>query len=296
MELNGVPIEDTFAEAFDMAATRLIITARTTQWALHAARTATGFATSVIGCGLEAGIERSLDPAETPDGRPGVAVLFFGFDRDALVGQVPTRVGQCVMTCPTTAVFSGLEAEQALPVGQSLRYFGDGYQIAKRLGGSRYWRVPVMDGEFLCEEEAGVDRAIGGGNFLVLADSEDGALQACELAVAAIAELPNVVTPFPGGVVRSGSKVGSKYSSLPASTNERYCPTLRGLTESALGPETRTVLEVVIDGLSRADIERAMSTGIGAACRSGVNLQQISAGNFGGTLGAHHFQLREIAA
>lgn len=296
MELNGVPIEDTFAEAFDMEATRLVITARSEKWAYHAARTVTGFATSVIGCGLEAGIERALAPEETPDGRPGVALLFFGFDHEALAGQVPNRVGQCVMTAPTSAVFSGLDSGAPVPIGKTLRYFGDGFQISKLLGDRRFWRIPVMDGEFLCTEIAGTAPAIGGGNFLVLAGSEEGALTACEAAVEAIAELPNVVTPFPGGVVRSGSKVGSRYSSLPASTNDRYCPTLRGLTESALRPETRGVLEVVIDGLTREDIIRAMSSGITAACRAGPDLHGISAGNFGGDLGAHHFQLREVAA
>ncbi len=296
MELNGVPVEDTFAEAFDMTATRVVVTAHNQRWALHAAQTVTGFATSVIGCGLEAGIERFLLPEETMDGRPGIALLFFGFDHDALAEQVPNRIGQCVMTAPTSAVFAGLDDGKSLPLGQSLRYFGDGYQIAKLLGGRRYWRVPVLEGEFLCEESTGTAPAIGGGNFLVLARSREGALEACEAAVEAIARIPNVITPFPGGIVRSGSKVGSRYPRLPASTNQRYCPTLRGLIDNALDPETQGVLEIVINGLTQGDIGRAMKAGIHAACQVGSDLQRISAGNFGGSLGAHHFPLREVAA
>jgi formylmethanofuran--tetrahydromethanopterin N-formyltransferase len=298
MIVNGIAIDDTFAEAFPMKATRLIITAHALEWAYHSAQAATGFATSVIGCGCEAGIERELSPQETPDGRPGVSVLIFAMGVKGLSKQVETRAGQCILTAPTTALFSGLHAGAPLPLGKSLRYFGDGFQISKRIGGRRFWRIPVMDGEFLVEDTAYSTDAIGGGNFLILAKSQPQALAACEVAVKAMRKVPNVILPFPGGVVRSGSKVGSKYRSLNASTNDAFCPTLKGVTQTQLSPEIGSVMEIVLDGLSRQDIERAMRVGIQAVCALGAEsgVVRISAGNYGGKLGPFHFHLHQILA
>jgi len=298
MILSGVEIEDTFAEAFGMTATRVVITAANPTWARHAAQTMTGFATSVIGCGLEAGIERALAAEETPDGRPGVSVLLFGMSQKDLAKRVEARIGQCVLTCPTTAVFSGIEGDARIPLSKGLRYFGDGFQLSKLIGGKRYWRVPVMDGEFLCEETAGCVPAVGGGNLLVLAASQTQALAACEAAIEAMRRLPNVIMPFPGGVVRSGSKVGSKYKALPASTNDAYCPTLRGLTNSKLPADVDAVLEIVIDGLGAADVRAAMRAGIHAICTLGAaeGIRRVSAGNYGGKLGQFQFHLRELMA
>ncbi len=298
MIIGGVTIEDSFAEAFGMKATRLLITADSERWARIAADSLTGFATSVIACGCEAGIERALAPAETPDGRPGVAVLIFAVSTSELQKQLQARVGQCVLTAAGSACFAGIDGEDRLKLGAALRYFGDGFQIAKKLGGRRFWRLPVMDGEFICEHDVGMVKGVGGGNFLILARSRAAALAATEAAVAAIRRLPNVIMPFPGGMVRSGSKVGSKYKGLPASTNDAYCPTLRGATRSALGPGIEAVLEVVIDGLAAADIAAAMRAGIAAACAPGVaeGVVAITAGNYGGKLGQFHFHLREIMA
>ncbi|GAB6046598.1 formylmethanofuran--tetrahydromethanopterin N-formyltransferase [Methyloparacoccus murrellii] len=298
MNINGVQIDATFAEAFPMRGTRIVITAQNARWARIAAETMTGFATSVIACGCEAGIERELDPGETPDGRPGVAVLIFAMGGKTLAKQVETRAGQCVLTCPTTALFSGLPDGDPIALGKNLRFFGDGFQISKRINGRRYWRVPVMDGEFLCEESTGMVNAVGGGNFLILAESQPQALAACEAAVEAMRKVPNVIMPFPGGVVRSGSKVGSKYKALNASTNDAFCPTLKGQTASQLGPEIESVMEVVIDGLTAEDINRAMRAGIQAACALGPEngIRRISAGNYGGKLGPFLFHLQEIMA
>ena len=295
MIVNGVAIDDTFAEAFGMRATRLLITALNLKWAYHAARTMTGFATSVIGCGCEAGIERELSAEETPDGRPGLSVLLFAVSGKELAKQVERRVGQCVLTTPTSAVFAGLDGE-ALNLGKNLRFFGDGFQMSKVIGGRRYWRIPVMDGEFLCEETTGMIKAVGGGNFLVLARGQTEALGACEAAIEAMSRLRGVIMPFPGGVVRSGSKVGSKYKALPASTNDAFCPTLRGAVKSELPPEAGAVLEIVIDGLTQADVRDAMRTGIEAVCKVGAagGILRVSAGNYGGKLGQFHFKLREI--
>lgn len=296
MERRGVRIADTFAEAFDMRAARVVITARSPAWALTAARAMTGFATSVIGCKVEAGIEAELAPGETPDGRPGVSVPMFSFDADGLGKRLVERVGQTVLTCPTTACFDGLpQAGERVVVGGLLRHFGDRYQSSKLLDGHRYWRIPVMDGEFLVQETFGVQKAIGGGNFLILAEHEDAALAAAEAAVDAMRRVRRVVLPFPGGVVRSGSKVGSKrYKHMIASTNDAYCPTLRGRkgVKSALPEDVNSVLEIVVNGLDRAAIEEALRVGIEAACRPGV--VEISAGNYGGKLGKHHFRLHAL--
>ena len=234
-----VLIDDTFAEAFPMKATRLLITAHNLTWARHAAVAATGFATSVIACGCEAGIERELSTDETPDGRPGLAVLLFAMSGKELAKQVERRVGQCVLTCPTTAVFAGLHEGEPIALGKNLRFFGDGWQQSKVIGGVRYWRVPVMDGEFVAQETTPVVKGVGGGNLLFLARDTDAALAAAEAAVTAMRRLPDVILPFPGGVVRSGSKVGSRYPALMASTNDasvRRCagwPSAANLTSAS---------------------------------------------------------------
>jgi len=301
MRLHGVDIDDTFAEAFPMKATRLVITAHAAEWAMHAAVSATGFATSVIACGCEAGIEGPVDPAATPDGRPGVAVLVFAMSGKELGKQVERRVGQCVMTCPTTAVFAGLppEAGEPAPLGRNLRFFGDGWQISKMIGGVRYWRMPVMDGEFVAQESTPVVKGVGGGNLLLLADDAEAALAGAAAAVAAMRRVPGAIMPFPGGVVRSGSKVGSKYAGLIASTNDAFCPALAPLAaRTELGAGVRCVLEIVVDGLREADVAAAMRAGIAAVVARGgdAGVRRLSAGNYGGKLGPFHFHLRALAA
>jgi formylmethanofuran--tetrahydromethanopterin N-formyltransferase len=298
MEINGVTIDDTFAEAFPMKATRVLITSDTAKWAHNAALAATGCATSVIGCGVEAGIERTLSAKETPDGRPGVSILLFAVSSKELARQLERRVGQCILTAPGSAAYAGIDSGEALPLGKNLRYFGDGFQASKLIGEKRYWRVPVMDGEFVCQETTGMVKAVGGGNFLVLARSRDDALSACEAAVHAARKVRNIIMPFPGGVVRSGSKVGSKYKTLPASTNDAFCPTLRGVVKTELAAEVGSVLEIVIDGLAEQDVRAAMRAGIAAVCERGAarGVLRVTAGNYGGKLGPFHFHLREILA
>jgi formylmethanofuran--tetrahydromethanopterin N-formyltransferase len=296
MIINGVQIDETFAEAFNMRGTRVIITAQNLKWAYHAANAMTGFATSVIGCGVEAGIEREMTDAETPDGRPGLSILMFAMGSKVLMQQLETRMGQCILTCPTAAAFSGIDSDEKINLGKNLRFFGDGYQTSKLISAKRYWRVPVMDGEFLCEETTGMVRAIGGGNFLILATSQPAALAAAEAAITEMKKIPNVIMPFPGGVVRSGSKVGSKYKTMFASTNDAFCPTLKGATNTELSPEIESVMEIVIDGIGFDDIAESMRVGIQAICNLGVasGVKRISAGNYGGKLGPHHFKLHEI--
>lgn len=292
MLIESTEIVDTFAEAFAMWGCRVIITGETPKWAMAGARSMTGFATSVIGCRCEAGIEREIPADETPDGRPGVSVLLFAGSPKGIGNRLVERIGQCVMTCPTTACFNGLESDETVVVGGKLRYFGDGYQASKVLGNRRMWRVPVMEGEFLIDESFGVQPAVGGGNFLVLGKSLKVTLEAVEAAVEAM-QVPDIILPFPDGVVRSGSKPGSKYKELPASTNDAYCPSLRGCApETALPPEVTCVLEIVIDGLNEASVAESMKRGIQAAAREGV--VQITAGNYGGGLGQYHLHLHKI--
>ena len=293
MNLGRTKIVDTFAEAFGMTAARVIITADTPKWAMAAARSMTGFATSVIGCKCEAGIEAEVAAEETPDLRPGVSVLLFAFDKAGIGQRLIDRIGQCVMTCPTTSCFNGLDSDQTVVVGGKLRFFGDGYQIAKRLDGRRLWRVPVMDGEFLVDDRFGVQDAVGGGNILILGRDRAATLAAAEAAVEAMRAVPGVILPFPDGVVRSGSKVGSRYKALIASTNDAYCPTLRGFAPDSQVPEgVDCVMEIVIDGLDVAAVEAAMRVGIEAAAEQGA--VQVSAGNYGGKLGQFHIGLHGL--
>jgi formylmethanofuran--tetrahydromethanopterin N-formyltransferase len=295
-ELNGVPVRDTFAEAFPIVAARLIVTATKERWAQTASNEFCGFATSVIACSAEAAPERTLAPEETPDGRPGISILVFAFSKDGLATVVVDRVGQCILTCPTTACYDGLpdvEKSDRIAVGKQLRFFGDGHQISKKLGDRRFWRIPVMDGEFVCEDKIGTLKGIAGGNLLIGATDQASALNASEKAVEAMHSVADTALPFPGGIVRSGSKVGSVYKTLKASTNDAYCPTLRAQTESAIDASTEAVYEIVIDGLSFEAIQSAMKAGLHAAsCEPNVTL--LTAGNYGGKLGQHHFHLRDL--
>ncbi len=293
--LGNTQIVDTFAEAFRMRFVRLIVTAVDEYWLDAALREAGGYSSSVIGCDAEIGVEDMLSPSETPDGRPGAALLAFGFSSEALAKAVPNRVGQCVMTCPTTAVFNGLtDAEETIPLGKHLRYFGDGFQRSKLLSGRRYWRVPVMDGEFIMEEKLGVGKGVAGGNIILQGTTSEVALASARRASEAIAQLPGVIAPFPGGVVRSGSKVGSTYKGMVASTNDAYCPTLRGRVESELVDGANCAYEIVIDGVDEEAVGNAMKVALEIAAGDGV--LAIGAGNYGGKLGKFHFHLHELLA
>ena len=375
MQLNGVIIEDTFAEAFRMWAARLVVTAIDERWVRTAAAEACGYGTSVIGCDAEAAVERLLTPDETPDGRPGAALLFFAFNAEGLKKALPNRTGQCLMTCPTTAVYDGMpdagrteNADTArIDLGKKLRFFGDGHQKSKVVEGegrhegtkgqreegtkgrrdevtkgerhegtearrhegdqtsaalnptpdtrhptpananptphtldpkpctpTRLWRIPVMDGEFTCVESVGAMKAIGGGNILVCGRDQRSTLDATMAAVDAIAPMPQVITPFPGGIVRSGSKVGSRYKGMFASSNDAFCPTLRGKVATQLRDGVNCVYEIVINGLSQQAIALATRCAIEAACKHPI--LAISAGNYGGKLGKFHFKLREVVA
>lgn len=295
MQLGPTFIDDTFAEAFGMRFTRLLVTAQDEHWLAAAEHECTGYASSVIACDAEVGIERHLSGDETPDGRPGAAMLFFGFSTEALGKAVANRTGQCLMTCPTTAVYDGLpEATERIALGKTLRYFGDGFQKSKMLEGRRYWRVPVMDGEFLVEDRVGVAKGVAGGNIILQAVDMPTGLSAARRAVEMVARLNGVIAPFPGGIARSGSKVGSRYKGLVASTAENYCPTLRAVVPTRLHAGANVAYELVIDGVDEAAVAGAMRAAIEAAVGDGVIA--ITAGNYGGKLGKFHFHLRQLFA
>ena len=292
MKIKSTEIVGTFAEAFKMWGARVIVTAATRQWSQAAAQSMTGFATSVIGCKCEAGIEGELTPDQTPDRRPGVSILLFAMDKASVGKRLLERIGQCVMTCPTTACFNGLDGEEKVQVGSQLRYFGDGFQGSKKLAERRFWRIPVMDGEFTVEESFAVQPAVGGGNIIILGTNEKKTLAAAGAATRAMASIKDIILPFPNGVVRSGSKVGSRYKALPASTNDAYCPTLKAVTGSSLPADVNCALEIVIDGLTEGAVRDAMATGIRAAAKPGI--RQITAGNYGGNLGQYKINLHEL--
>ena len=293
MKIGPTQIEDTFAEAFSMRYARLIVTADDQHWVETACREATGYATSVIGCDAEAGVERVLPPGATPDGRPGAALLMFGFSTEQVAKAVLNRTGQCLLPCATTAVYDGLpEAKQRMALGKHLRFFGDGFQKSKVIAGRRYWRIPVMDGEFLVEETAGVADGVGGGNLILQGASPATALAAARRAAKAVAEHAGVIAPFPGGIVRAGSKVGSRYRQLAASTNEAHCPTLAGHVATHLHPQASCAYELVIDGIDERSVSQAMARAIRAA--AGDEIVAITAGNYGGKLGKFHFHLHQV--
>ncbi len=293
MKIKSTEIVNTFAEAFNMYGSRIIITAETRQWAMAAAQSATGFATSVIACKCEAGIEKEISADESPDLRPGISVLLFAMDAESLGKRMVERIGQCVMTCPTTACFNGIHSDKMVNVGGQLRYFGDGYQISKVLGNNRMWRIPVMDGEFVIDESFSVRPAVGGGNLLILGRDQQSCLRAANAAAREMRKIEGIILPFPNGVVRSGSKVGSRYKSLAASTNDAYCPSLRGLNKkTALPDDVNCVLEIVIDGFELDAVREAMSVGMHTAAKPGI--RQISAGNYGGELGQFQIPLHAL--
>lgn len=293
MKINGVTIDNTYAEAFPTWVCRIIITAVTKEWAKKAATEATGFATSAIGCPCEAGIERELLGSETPDGRPGVAILICA-SKKKLKEQVVERLAECVLTAPTTAVFNGItDAEEKIPV--KLHFFGDKFEYQKEVGGRKCWVIPIMEGEYIGEEEFGIIKGVAGGNFFIMGENQMAALMGAEAAVEAIDAVPGVITSFPGGIVASGSKVGSlNYKFMPASTNEKYCPTLREkVADSKIPAGVKAVYEIVIDGVDEKSVAAAMAAGVKAAVMvSGVKF--ISAGNFGGTLGPFKIDLHKV--
>jgi formylmethanofuran--tetrahydromethanopterin N-formyltransferase len=293
VEFNGVEVEETFAEAFPMVVGRMLVTAANEKWAAIAGKTATGFASSIIMSPAEAGVEGLVVPPEkTPDGRLGVLVQIWHRSRRELKLQMITRIGQCILTCPTTAAFDAMpDAKRMLKIGRALRKFGDGFQKKDKLGDRTVWRIPVMEGEFVIEDRFGVRKGVAGGNFIIMADSQASGLEAAEKAVEAMGGVEGVVLTFPGGICRSGSKVGSMKYKLPASTNHVFCPALRDSLPDSKVPETvRSVYELVFNGIDTEVVKKATGVGVMAAAKT-PGVVKITAVNFGGKLGPYQIQL-----
>jgi len=293
VEFNGVEVEETFAEAFPMVVGRILVTAANPDWAMTAGKTATGFASSIIMSPAEAAVEGgAIPPERTPDGRPGVFVQMWHRSRRELKLQMITRIGQCILTCPTTAAFDALpDAARKLKIGLALRKFGDGFQKRDKLGDRSVWRIPVMEGEFIIEDKFGVEKGVAGGNFIIMANSQAAGLEAAEKAVRAMGAVEGVVLPFPGGICRSGSKVGSIKYKLPASTHHPFCPTLRSsISDSKIPGAVQSVYELVFNGLDTEIVKKATGVGIAAAAKT-PGVVKITAVNFGGKLGPYQIQL-----
>jgi len=301
MHIGPTEILDSHAEAFNARYVRLIVTAADQYWVEAAAREATGYAASVVGCDCEAGIERFLSPNETPDGRPGAALLLFTFKLEQLAHAVAWRVGECVLTCPTTACFNGLpDAEEVVPLGGDTREFADGFEEKEQGAGGRElgevrWRLPVWDGEFVVDAVAGVGRGVAGGNLVLHAKTQAAGLAAAQRAAGAVAQLPNIIMPFPGGVCRAGSKVGGQtVAHIVASIDEAYCPTLRDQVPTRLVAGAAAAYELIFNGVDLAAVEQAMRVASEAA--AGEGLLAIGARSFDGRLGKHHIELRGLFA
>lgn len=289
-----VRIRETFAEAFSAYFARILITALNEKWALIAAQTTTGFGSSLIMCPSEAGIECFIPPERSLDGRPGYIVQIWHPKKSELVTQVLKRISQCAMTCPTTAVFNALEGQEKVPIGGKIRYFGDGFEKEGKVANRRVWRVPVMEGEFVIEHEFEITKGVAGGNIIILGSSQEAAMKGAEEAVSAIGKIEGVILPFPGGICRCGSKVGSKTYKIIASTNEAYCPTLRDIIEKSLVPDdAKSAYEIVINGINLDCVKRAMKVGIETASRV-EGIVEISAANFEGKLGLYKIYLQEL--
>lgn len=312
LQLNNVEIEDTYAEAFDIWCVRPLITAIDKEWAKIAVNVVTGYAVSTIGCDCEAGVDYEVPASETPDGRPGIAILLCA-KRENLGKSLMNRLGQCILTCPTTAVFDwlGMEADMykakekdgsttskpaIFNTGGQLRYFGDGFEKKDTLADRTIWRIPVMEGEFVIEESFKAKKAIAGGNFFIMGDTLQNTLKAAKAATDEVTKMEGVIASFPGGVCRSGSKTGSlKYSKfLHASTNHLFCPTLRDtIEESNVPADVNCVLELVFNGLDLDLLKQATAAGIKAAVKV-RGIKKITAGNYGGKLGKYSIYLKEV--
>lgn len=294
MEINGVDIKDNYAEGFGIKVARILVTAATEELAKIAATEATGYGTSVIGCPAEAGIDCFVPAENTPDGRPGYVIMICQAVKKALDHELMERIGMCILTAPTAAAFNCIESEDVLKTGFKLSYFGDGFQSELDIDGRKVYSIPIMSGDFLVESEFGFKSGVAGGNFFILAKDQMTGVKAAQMAVEAISKVEGAITPFPGGMVASGSKVGSNaYAFLPASTNEKMCVTLKDKVDSNIREDADGVFEIVIDGIDEETVKAAMKAGIVAAC-SVDGVLEIDAGNFGGNLGAYKIQLQEL--
>jgi formylmethanofuran--tetrahydromethanopterin N-formyltransferase len=290
-------IEDTYAEAFRSIYGRVLVTAKNRKWLDAACMAATGHASSTILCDCEAGIESYVDGKDTPDGRPGAYLQFhvprFRKDRvEHLERVMLARISQNILTCPTTCCFNALETPEYFKLGRKIAFFGDGYQYRTERFGTKGWAIPILGGEFYLTRRFGYTDGLMGGNVWFMGPA-DAALEAAERAAAAADAAPGVITTFPGGVAASGSKAGSRYSFMIASTYAEFCPTLKPqLGERSKVPDgVESVMEIIVNGCDLPAVAAACLAGVEAA-KSVPGLIRISAGNYGGRLGKSFIYLR----
>ncbi|MDO5851053.1 MAG: formylmethanofuran--tetrahydromethanopterin N-formyltransferase [Methanobacteriaceae archaeon] len=294
--MNNTIIDNTYAEAFPAKLSEILITAETKELALIAAQTATGYATSFIGCPAEAGIDQFIPENETPDNRPGYSIIICQTTTKKLENQLLERIGQCILTAPTTAVYNLLpESETQTNTGFKLKFFADGYETKETINNRTMFKIPIMSGDFIIEENIGIIDAIAGGNLFIEANTQKQALKGAQNAINAIKKVPGAITPFPGGIVASGSKIGSqKYSFMNATTNHQFCPTLKDtINDSKLGKDINGIYEIVINAKDMETIKKATKEAILNASKV-EGVQIISAGNYGGKLGKYHIHLEEL--
>ncbi len=290
-------IESTFSECFEMWHSRILITAIDEEMALIAAQSTIGFATSIIMCTAEAGIEQIVDKDKTPDGRPGVIVQIWTRSSKKMKDELLARLSQCAMTAPTTRIFNYLiDGTKSEPIGKLISYFGDGYQKKSSFYDNRtMWEIPVMDGFFLIEETFGFSKGIAGGLLILVGTTEEETLGAARSAINAIRKSSTkAITSFPGGICRSGSKIGSKYSFLNESTNHKYCPTLKDkIDDSELPNNAQCVYEIVINAVNEDELKSAMKIAINTL-KADKRIIKITSSNFGGELGSIKINLNEL--
>lgn len=274
---------------------RVLITAITRRWALASAQSA------VSGGGgaslSESGIECEVTPTATPDRRPGYIILVGRRFRKELGPGLMDQIRNNVVPVPTTAAFNAMPQTMtdlfAEVKDSPVQIFGDGYEDIVEMYDREMYRIPRMDGFFYIETKIGVRRGVGGGNFLIMGESQAATLLAAEAAMDAMKEVEYLRAPTRPAA--SGSKVGGKtYVGVRATTNERYDPSItHRIADTRVPEEVHCIYELVIDGLTLDSVRKAMNLGINAATTI-PGVKKITAVNFGGALGKINIGLYDV--
>ncbi|MEM2816578.1 MAG: formylmethanofuran--tetrahydromethanopterin N-formyltransferase [Candidatus Bathyarchaeia archaeon] len=301
--IEGKPfIEDTYAEAFQGVYCRVIVTADDEETLVRAAEDATATPATVIGR-IEGGVEKWLSTRETPDGRKGAVLQFWGiidpkkpFSESLKKFEVELsyRIRQDILVKPFTAVFDALNASEGkLDMMERVGHCGDGYEWTEEKYARTVIVVPIMVPDFIIERYIGYARGVMGANFWIMCKTKEAVKEAGRKALEAIHEVEGVVTPF--DVCSAGSKPETRFPWIGPTTNHLYCPSLR----KKLGADSKVpegvgyIPEVVINGVSLEAVKQAMRAGITAAAKV-KGVVGISAGNYGGKLGDYRIYLREL--
>jgi len=295
-------IEDTYAEAFDGIISRVIVTADHQEVLEKAAEDATATPSIVIGR-IEGGIEKYLDKHETPDGRNGALLQFWGgIDENKPLeeavkkfeAELSFRIRQDILVKPFTALFDALpKADGKMEMMERVGHCGDGFEWKEQRYGRNMIVIPLMVSNFLIERELGYARGVMGANFWFMCETKRAVMEGGRKALDAIHQVLGVITPF--DVCSAGSKPETKFPLIGPTTNHPYCPTLKErLGEKSKVPEgVNYIPEIVINGTSLEAVKEAMKAGIRSI--ADVNgVVRVSAGNYGGKLGRHRIYLQEL--